>query len=50
MCQQSLVNYLSANLPNISREDIERFIRIGYAQADFEAGGVDKHKDKFLDE
>src|SRR5439155_16537483 len=49
MCQQSLINYLSTSLPEISRDDIERFIRIGYAQADFEAGGTDQQKDKFLD-
>lgn len=50
MCQQSLVNYLSTNLTSVPIEDIERFVRIGYAQAEFEAGGVNKHKDKFLDE
>jgi len=50
MCQQSLINYLSTHLPDISRDEIETFIRIGYAQADFEAGGTEKHKDKFLAE
>jgi type I restriction-modification system DNA methylase subunit len=50
MCQQSLINYLSTHLPDISRDEIETFIRIGYAQADFEAGGTQKHKTKFLDE
>jgi len=50
MCRQSLINYLSIELPEVPRDDIERFIRIGYVQADFEAGRVHKYKDKFLDE
>lgn len=48
MCQQSLTNYLSAHLPDIRRDDIETFIRIGYAQADFEAAETQADKDKSL--
>lgn len=48
MCQQSLVNYLSTHLPGIARDDIDTFIRIGYAQADFEAVGTPAHRKKFL--
>lgn len=48
MCQQSLINYLSTHLPDVPRETLETFIRIGYAQADFEAAGTKEHQDKFL--
>ncbi|MDT7542287.1 MAG: hypothetical protein QOE33_2191, partial [Acidobacteriota bacterium] len=50
MCQQSLINYLSTHLAEVPREDLDTFIRIGYAQADFEAAGTQSHKDKFLPE
>jgi adenine-specific DNA-methyltransferase len=47
MCQESLINYLTTHLPDVPREDIERFIRIGYVQADFQAAGTNKQKAKF---
>jgi type I restriction-modification system DNA methylase subunit len=50
MCQQSLINYLSTHLAEVPREDLDTFIRIGYAQADFEAAGTQSHRDKFLPE
>lgn len=48
MCQQSLINYLSTHLPEVERADIETFIRIGYARAEYEAAGTKAHEDKFL--
>jgi len=50
MCQQSLINYLSTHLPAIPPSDIETFVRVGYAQAEFEAAGTKKHQDRFLPE
>jgi hypothetical protein len=47
MCQESLINYLATHLSDIPREDMERFVRIGYVQADFQAAGTDKQKAKF---
>src|SRR5215510_1164092 len=48
MCQQSLINYLAMNLPDIPRDDIDTFIRIGYAQAEFEGAGTVSHSERFL--
>ncbi|MGI8735542.1 MAG: Eco57I restriction-modification methylase domain-containing protein [Pyrinomonadaceae bacterium] len=48
MCQQSLTNYLSTHLPDVTRADIEAFIRIGDFQADYEAAGTKSQKKNFL--
>lgn len=50
MCQQSLINYLGTHLPDIARADIETFLHIGYAQAEFEAAGTKRYEDRFLPE
>lgn len=50
MCQQSLINYLTTHLSEVPRADIETFIYIGYAQADYEAAGTKAHEKKFLPE
>lgn len=48
MCQQSLVNYLATHLNEVPRADIETFMRVGSAQADYEAAGTTGHENKFL--
>ncbi len=50
MCQQSLINYLATHLMDVPRADIETFMHIGYAQADYEAAGTKAHEKKFLPE
>lgn len=50
MCRQSLINYLATHLSEVPRADIETFIHIGYAQADYEAAGTKAHEKKFLPE
>jgi type I restriction-modification system DNA methylase subunit len=48
MCQQSLINYLSTHLPETPREEIEEFVHIGYAQADFEAAQIKSQRERQL--
>ena len=49
MCQQSLINYLSTNLPDFEkREDIEKFILSGSIRAEYQANKTEKHKEKNL--
>lgn len=48
MCQQSLINYLSTNLPNIEKSDIEYFILHGSISAEYQANQTKEHKEKNL--
>ena len=48
MCQQSLTQYLSANLPKIDKADIEHFILYGSMSAEYQANQVNEHQDKWL--
>jgi type I restriction-modification system DNA methylase subunit len=50
MCEQSILNYLLAHLPEVPRTDLESFVRVGHLQMDFEAARTGKHKNKFLPE
>lgn len=48
MCQQSLINYLAMNLTDGVVTEIETLVRAGYAHAEFQAAGTQKHEAKFL--
>lgn len=48
MCQQSLINYLASHLPDVSRDDIENFIRFGSQQRDYTEAGTQSQAEKFL--
>lgn len=48
MCQQSLINYLASHLPDISRDDIENFIRFGSQQRDYTEAGTQSQAKNFL--
>ena len=48
MCQQSLIHYLSTNLPKVDKADIEHFILHGSMSAEYQADQTNEHRDKWL--
>lgn len=48
MCQQALLNYLSIRSPDVSRVELEDFLKYAERFADFEAAPTEEHKGKRL--